>query len=458
MNALYLAQKRKKEELVMYAIEFDANLYNMRDSFTPRFALDEKGEKMLLDIFKKTDAIKASGDDDMKEFWIRIPCGTYEEFVERYDPEDTMDCCEEDFLSEYSDKEKWYPVVMRHYVDANRKIDMYSVFIDREYIFSVGDQNMKNAFRIDASELLEEFDRAVSNAIEEMKADIYNEKIKNELPYKRRYGKIPRKDYWNLQPELREEYRKRFSERDWEEFCQMDINEMGSPGYYLETITARQYFEACAIGYKAAGIKMRRVPGKNSLCKRDPEEEIKRYDGYTPREWYKAIAEGRDDGLAEVPLDDPEALAQWLRQEGPYYRFNGHHPWEVVPSGSVGTSLHFGISRNVHLSFCDDEKKDKYYFWISGRVFWRSHETIAFYLAVKRAGYPVVLHDAKILQARLLETDCIGITPYNDFFGGPVSKIGYDVLDLISLNEEEKKEEVIKAAEWIPETEAEMKP
>ena len=442
----------------MYAIEFDANLYNMRDSFTPRFALDEKGEKMLLDIFKKTDAIKASGDDDMKEFWIRIPCGTYEEFVERYDPEDTMDCCEEDFLSEYSDKEKWYPVVMRHYVDANRKIDMYSVFIDREYIFSIGDQNMKNAFRIDASELLEEFDRAVSNAIEEMKNGVYNEKIKNELPYKRRYGKIPRKDYWDLHPELREEYRKRFSEKDWKEFCAMDVSEMEVPGHYLKTVTARQYFEACAIGYKAAGIKMRRMPGESSLCRRDPEEEIERYDGYTPREWYKAIAEGRDDGLTEVPPDDPEAFAQWLQQEGPYYRFNGHHPWEVVPSGSVSTSLHFGISRNIRLSFCDDEKKDKYYFWVSGGVFWRSHETIAFYLAVKRAGYPIVLHDAKILQARLLETDCIGITPYNDFFGGPVSKIGYDVLDLISLSEEEKKEEVIKAAEWIPETEAEVKP
>lgn len=440
----------------MYAIEFDANLYNMRNSFTPRFALDEKSEKLLLDIFKKADVIKASGDDDMKEFWIRIPCGTYEEFVGRHDPEDTMDCCEEDFLSEYSDKEKWYPVVMRHYVDANREIDIYSVFIDREYIFSVGDQNMENAFRIDASELLEEFDRAVGNAIEEMKEGIYNEKVKNDLPYKRRYGKIPRKDYWDLHPELREAYRKRFSEKDWEEFCAMDVGEMEAPGYYLETVTARQYFEACAIGYKAAGIKMRRIPDENSLCRRDPEEEAKRYDGYTPREWYKAIAEGRDDGLTEVPLDDPEAFAQWLRLEGPYYQFNGHHPWEVVPSASVSTSLHFGISRNIHLSFCDDEKKDKYYFWVSGGVFWRSHETIAFYLAVKRAGYPVVLHDAKILQARLLETDCIGITPYNEFFGGPVSKIGYDVLDLISLGGEEKKEEVIKAAEWIPETEAEV--
>lgn len=440
----------------MFAIEFDQYIDRMRGSFSPSLAMDKKSRELLMEFYALIDIIKPCGEDDRKEFWIRIPCGTYEEVMAEYPDDDEY--TKEEFLQEYPDKEKWYRVTAQIYRDKRREEDVYSVFIDREYVLAVGNINMRDMWPANVSDFVNALIGAAKVSVDAMKAGTYNDLVRDCLPYKKRYGRISRKDYWDIFPEKRAAYRSCFSDRDWEEFSSISIQKdtLDPDVPLLSSVTARQYFEACAAGYKAAGVKMRRKPGENCLCERDPEEEIARYHGeYTPREWYKAIAEGRDDGLTRVPLDDPEAFAEWLGEKGPYYEFNGSHPWEVIPSGNISASLHFYVRNNRSFIFTDDDIEEKakgYSFGVSGSVLWRSPETIAFYLAVKRAGYPVVLYDAKKLQARLLEEDDVGIVPYFSFYGGPDSRIGYDVPDLISLDEEEGKiKEIIARARWMPE-------
>lgn len=77
----------------------------------------------------------------------------------------------------------------------------------------------------------------------------------------------------------------------------------------------------------------------------DSEKEHRRYGGVTPKELYYMFADGRDDSMSKVPLDDAGAFAEWLEQKGLYYEFNGHHPWELLPSYSTEDSGHLYIGK-----------------------------------------------------------------------------------------------------------------
>ena len=414
----------------VFYLQFDAYLYNLQGVFSPRFALDEKSRRLLLGIFKKTDIIEPSGDNDKKMFFIRLQRGSYEDFIAEYEEGDTEGYTEEKFEKDYPEEEKWYPVTMLHSEGFRGEEEMYSVFINRDYVLSIGDPGIGKAPEIDAAEFITAFGEAVDRALTKMKAGVYNDEIRDHLPYENRYGKILRKDYWNIYPEMRKSFTESFSGDDREEFIKEDAEDHRCGR--LKEMTARTFFEACAAGYKGAGIEMRRIPGKGSLYERDPQEETDKYKGkYTPREWYRSLADGRDDGLTRLPLDDPEAFHAWTKEEEPYYQFNGSHPWEV----DAVRLLFFGVRKDGY----------GYYFAVWGGNVKSIPKIVSFYLAVKRAGYPIALY-ADGIRDVVLEEDYIEISPY-----------GYRIGDCVSLIEEEKREEVIEKAVWEPEKEVKLK-
>ena len=144
------------------------------------------------------------------------------------------------------------------------------------------------------------------------------------------------------------------------------------PGNCMRHITARDFYEVCAVCYKAVRMEQRvHFPFKDS------KEEHLRYNGTTPKELYYMFADDRDDGLSGVPLDDAAAFAEWRNQKGPYYEFNGHHPWEILPSGSVEYSMHLQVMKSPN----------GFYYGLSGSTFHRSKDTIHSYLAI----FPCIL-------------------------------------------------------------------
>ena len=72
-------------------------------------------------------------------------------------------------------------------------------------------------------------------------------------------------------------------------------------------MTARQFYEACAVVYKRLQLPER---VKWRFC--DTDEEHERYGGTTAKELYYMFADGRDDGLRNVPMDDAEEFDLWL--------------------------------------------------------------------------------------------------------------------------------------------------
>ena len=158
------------------------------------------------------------------------------------------------------------------------------------------------------------------------------------------------------------------------------------------------------------------------------------------------FADGRDDGMSKMPLDDAVAFAEWLEQKGAYYEFNGHHPWEIFPAFSVLESGHLYVGK----------APGGYYFSLSGSSKSRSKDAIRCFLALRAAGLPVRLHEGNKMQARLEEKDMIGIVPEGRTARYVYSIMGYDFLDAVHLYDGDKPEQVAEKAIWKPEIECKL--
>ena len=170
------------------------------------------------------------------------------------------------------------------------------------------------------------------------------------------------------------------------------------------------------------------------------------YNGTTPKELYYMFADGRDDGLSCVPLDDAAAFAEWRNQKEPYYEFNGHHPWEILPSGSVEYSMHLQVMKS----------SNGFYYGLSGSTFHRSKDTIHSYLAMRKAGLPVKIYDGLKMAARFEETDMIGIVPQGRSASYVDRIMQYEIMDAVHLSDDEDPERVAAKAIWQPEIECKL--
>ena len=397
-------------------------------------ALDESSLEAVKELFKVTAGIKAAGDDDRKEFWLSAKRGSLEEFREYYDDDDTdEEELKADMLAWFPDEVMWYSFISVHHDGVGE--EFYGVFVGNKYVLAVNDCNA-GGWPIDATPFINWLIEETKKVINEVATGKYNDRIAEQLPYKYKEGTILRKDYWDIYPELRMEYRNFFSEsviKDFMETAESFDCDKTDPERLYKEITARQFYEACSIGYKAIGREPR-------ACWRykESEEERNRYGGVTPKEYYYMYADCRDDGLINVPMDNAEAFAEWLNEKGPYYKFNGHHPWEIIPSGSIAFSLHMFVRKT----------DGGYYLELSGDKFERSIDTVRFYLAIKKAGFPVYLYNADVLKARFDETDEIGILP-TGIYSPYISNVnGKYVADTVHLKNDIKEPIVIAKADW----------
>ena len=412
--------------------------------------LDEASETLLRELYRATLQLEAMGNDERRSLWLSAPRGSFEDYVQVMSSEvEDEDKLREWFMEEYPDDEKWYHFSSMYYMNPNSKEEFITVGIGATWNLAI-DPRVESDWPIDATELIQWLIESVNEVVNEVKQRNYNERIRSCLPAKYKYGSISRKDYWDIYPELRNEYREMLGESDIEEFLEFSdelTNDEFVPDNSMDRMTTRRYFEACAAGYREMEFELR--------CKKrftDSEEEHEIYGQDTPREIYSMYADGRDNGLTAIPLDDPDEFDKWMKNEGDYYCFNGNHPWEVITS--------FTMLLSIHLYPIHDNKSGKWYFSISGSTKEISVKTIRFYLGLKRAGFPVALDNGKSIAARLDETDRIGILPeyiptYYCRYGSSV--IGYDVLDLVNLDDGDKPDAVASKATWIEPQEVNIK-
>ena len=342
---------------------------------------------LLAPLKSITNALYEPGKDEIKTLWIKIKNPSYDTFRKDLLEEDP-DAEEEDIQYEY---EKYSEPYSFYQIKEITLTDGRSfVYIDNDLIASYdpkaseADTQVKSSWFLSSVEtynaIIDNLKDTVANHIIMLRDGTYKKEILEQLPYYLKTGTINRKDYYMAIHKEKTIYDEFNTFKNKEEFLsETDMfNSKENKSFRFHDMTARMFFNACLAGYI-----------ENERASMEDDAKSKYYKN----------ADGRDEGLSEVPLDDPIAFHKWLHK-----REYGGHPWEIMRGGN---------STHVSLYVCEDEQG--YYFIVDGRSENRFLETINCYIAVKRMGYPVQLNDSKLLKERLQGREIIGIVPKDIF-------------------------------------------
>ena len=162
-------------------------------------------------LFHLTDQIASVDRDNRREFWITAKRGSIEDFRPYYDEEATEQELAEAMQEQYPKEAYWYKFVSVHHTDC-RKGEFFGVFLNGKPVLSINDLNEdENPFN--AIELIDWLIQMASGVLDKLRAGTYNTEIQDKLPDDYKYGVISRKDYWDICPEDRADYRDAF--KDW---------------------------------------------------------------------------------------------------------------------------------------------------------------------------------------------------------------------------------------------------
>ena len=397
-----------------------------------KMRFDKNTWDLINSMYEILDKIKPCGEDNLHELWITIPrgnisdYGNYEEFVQdeivsNYKEFETM------WKRDYPNDIYWYKLSTISFMQKDDK-EFKAIFLNSKLIAQ--SPNIETTgFEMNISYLIETIIHSVKYCLDKMEKEIYNDYVKDNLPFENRYGTIKRSDFWKVYPDAKEDYFSNFSQSEIDELkyflslqenMQKDMKVKYRASKLIGRIskmTSGKFYYYCYLGYKANNY-----PNCETL---------------TPKELYYENADGRDDGLKDIDENSFEEFDRWYNDQT---RFGGH-PWEVCRGGN---------STHVSLYVMHDEYG--YYFRVAGKSYNRSIETIKFFLALKKADIPVFLSDAKELLSRVLATDRIGIVPHFIMPFYCESCFPNDtILDFIHLDVDNK--EILKYIDWQSEEE-----
>lgn len=382
-------------------------------------------EVVLLDrLFRTMSPLEATGSDGNRSIWIRLERGgpedwcPYEEWKEdcAYDSEDTS---REAWLDEWKSWNpyecEWYRIWIAEH-DGYRCMGVTNSLVV-EYdprphpVTWANHPEPEGRLVRFFSLLIPEVEKAVKMVAD----DTYRGFLLSGLPYRHRWGRILRRDLWDclegsrersmqgLTPDEIEDFRRELAAGCWQYGEVPPIKDM----------TARVWFHMIALGYDAIG---------NYRAK--DEGDARRFE---------ATTFCKSSGIFDIDPDSSEEFRKWLKGD----TWMGGHPFEVVLGGS---------STRVSLYVRSDE--EGFHVCVSTGVSWG--EAVRFFLAIRKAGYPVGIHDGEAFLAALDGIDNVGIVP-DDPFPRHCSHLFEDckVISFLSIEGElEGNEELLRKAYW----------
>ena len=343
-----------------------------------RTTYDAKSYENIDKFFELLKQISPISENGCRELWFCVEKGTIDKFGDYFE---LLDCGEVENYQEfeklwndnYPDEQKWYRIEALYDEKVN-----YKVIVVNYNVVIVVEPNTKKGYENDISEFTQWLCDEAENAITKIKNGSYMNFVRENVPVIHRTGTILQKYLWELYPEDKEEFFSGISDDDILDFIgyvNKQPTDIHKPKERLDKMTANDFFNFCAMGYKAMS-----------------------YEGceLSPKEQYKKNADGRDDGLLELDANSTEAFKLWLNKKDGW----SGHPWEVCRGGN-----------STHISLYVNNDENGYYLYLAGSSYGRTNETIKFYLALCRAGLPVWLSEADVLVERVLGTEKVGVVP-----------------------------------------------
>jgi len=189
----------------------------------------------------------------------------------------------------------------------------------------------------------------------------YNQFIQQNLPWSKRFGKIKRRDYWDILGDETVRLDKNLGDETIEKLKIVVEKTISQNIYTLEKMTAGEFFRICEICYDV-----------NSYF-RNSQLQL------TPKEKYLKMADGRDGGLRELEDDSPSAFQKWYRSSV----WLGGHPWEICRGGN-----------STHISLYISDMQGKWKVRLAGSSIVKVEETVKMAVALCDNGVPFELSDA----------------------------------------------------------------
>ena len=319
----------------------------------------------ILELLYKIDV----PDDAWHKLWITLPRESFDKYVKseyKYEDVNTI----QDFLEEFPDENMWFSI------GGVRQNNIKVLMINNRLIQIDETSRIYNGFCWDC----DEFFTCIRDAIADIfnnGIDVYNSKVKNELPYKFRYGIISRKEYWSTYPEDKEKWLEGLKEDEIKTFIECCNNYTNEPSNVLSEMTFRKYMEIAEKCY----IRMNR----------------KVYDDVV--DTFFANAEDFGGGILRNDIDfdstkdfDDCAVGRRLNMGG--------HPWGLIRGSS-----------RTRIRLFPKHKDNGYYLLLGGNPNWNVCALVRSFLALKDAEIPFRISFPEEIVDYLEEKDYIGIVP-----------------------------------------------
>ena len=208
---------------------------------------------------------------------------------------------------------------------------------------------------------------------------VYRETLKN-LPLDMRYGILPKGVVWKYYP-------------DWYR-VDIALGKMKT-ARFAEHVRGGKFRSDYAGHHREMSLAL-----FMKYCKVAYTANYRHFKGAIEKdmsgiEMYKQLADGRHEGLVELPEESADAFKKWYHSGR-----GGGHPWEVYRGGNT-THIDLGVT----------EKGGGWSVFLRGSSTSRMAETIRIALALEKEGLPVEIHDVEELRSRLLGMDNMGIIP-----------------------------------------------
>ena len=249
----------------------------------------------MKDIYNVFSCIKSQGDDKIRQIWIEVERGPVEAFgdYEEYKEDGEVESPEE-FEQIWKDN---YPVETKWYEFATSEYKNEKFFLINDKLFcTIKDEEPQpgnESFYFEKFEqfvtwlrerIIKETDKLRQNPVD------FNSYIRQNLSWTKRFGKIIRKEYWDILGDEAVRLDRNLGEETIDKL-KMLVEEVKSESrVYREKMTAGMFFRICEICYNANGYF------KNA------EKQL------SPREKYINMADGRDAGLRDIDPDSPRSL------------------------------------------------------------------------------------------------------------------------------------------------------